>query len=57
MAPGVNQEIEFFFLFLDKVSAYHLFLPKQNYPCYDERLFQDVNWTPWLSAQKAKLVL
>ena len=58
MAPGVNQEIEFFFfLFLDKVSAYHLFLPKQNYPCYDERLFQDVNWMPWLSAQKAKLVL
>lgn len=57
MAPGVNQEIEFFFLFLDKVSAYHLFLPKQNYPCHDERLFQDVNWMPWLSAQKAKLVL
>lgn len=53
MAPGVNQETElllfFFFHFLDKFQL-TIFLAKQNYPCYDERLFQDVNWMPWLSA-------
>ena len=51
MAPGVNQETDFFFsIFWTKFQLTIFFLPKQNYPCYDERLFQDVNWMPWLSA-------